>query len=74
MYRNLRAEMVRKNISNQVIAAELGIDVSTLSVKFNRYDRLKLCEAIQIQTKFFPEYTVDYLFKGDPTTAPLQQE
>lgn len=65
MYKNLRAEMVRKGLSNKAIAEVLKIDISTVSAKLNFYDRLKYCEAKEIQSKLFPDLTVDYLFETE---------
>ena len=62
MFKNLKAEMVRKGITNETIAEILNINVCTVSAKLNSYNRLKFDEAKKIQQDLFPECTVDYLF------------
>ena len=63
MYRNLEAELVRKNVSRAQIAEALGINVATASEKMTKPGRLKLDEAIKIRDKFFPDLKLDYLFE-----------
>ena len=65
MFKNLKAEMAREGFSNDNIAKALGINVSTVSAKLNSYDRLKLSEAKKIQSKLFPNLSIDYLFATD---------
>lgn len=65
MYKNLEAEFVRYGIKRVQVANVLGIDLSTLSAKLNKPDRLKLCEAQKIQQTFFPELELSYLFACD---------
>lgn len=62
MFKNLRAEMARKGITNLLIAKELGINPATVSEKLTKPGRLKLDEAQAIRDKWFPELTIDYLF------------
>lgn len=69
MYKNLEAEMIRNGITRNMIADELHINTSTLSAKMNVPDRMKLCEAKQIQKKFFPQCELSYLFATDQQTA-----
>lgn len=64
MYRNLEAELKRYNITRKQLADALGINVATMSNKLTRYGRLKLCEAIKIQSTFFPGMTIEYLFES----------
>ncbi|MGN1418498.1 MAG: XRE family transcriptional regulator [Acutalibacteraceae bacterium] len=63
MYRNLEAELARKGISRSEVADVLEINLSTLSAKLNKPDRLKLCEAQKIQETFFPDLELSYLYK-----------
>lgn len=69
VFKNLKAEMVRKGITNERIAELLGINVCTVSAKLNSYDRLKFNEAKKIQSELFPECSVDYLFETEDQTA-----
>lgn len=45
MFRNLKAEMARKNITNEKIAKALNLNVSTICAKLNSINRLKYIEA-----------------------------
>ena len=69
MYRNLEAELARKNIKRADLARALGIDIATVSEKLTKPRRLKLHEAETIKRIFFPEETIDYLFSTEPKTA-----
>lgn len=62
MYRNLEAELARKNITRADLARALGINIATVSEKLTKPQRLKLHEAAEIKAKFFPNETIDYLF------------
>lgn len=63
MFKNLRAEMARKNITNESIAKALNLNPCTISAKLNSIDRLKYNEAKKIQTIFFPDLSTEYLFE-----------
>lgn len=65
MYPNLRAEMARKRITARMLAELLGVDPSTMSAKLNENDRMKLCEARKIHTKFFSDTDFAELFYSD---------
>lgn len=67
MYPNLRAEMARRNITSEAMAKALNLNPATMSVKLNRYDRIKLCECYTIKKMFFPDKEISYLFA---TEAP----
>lgn len=62
MYSNLRAEMARKGITNEMIAKAIGRNEGTTSAKLNHFDRLKLIECFKIRDLYFPTETIDYLF------------
>ncbi len=62
-YCNLRAEMARLGITNEMIAETIGVNPGTFSAKLNQRGRLKLEEAVEIREAYFPELTVDYLFE-----------
>ena len=63
MFRNLKAEMVRKQITGKMIAEHLGINPATVSAKIRNSNRLTVEEAQKIRETFFPEFTFDYLFR-----------
>lgn len=65
MFPNLKAEMARKHITLDQVATTLKLNVATVSIKFNKYNRLKYCECVSIRNAFFPNLTIDYLFKTD---------
>lgn len=69
MFPNLRAEMARKNITNEMLAKYLGINPATMSKKLNNIDLLKFNEAIKIRDKFFPGLATDVLFATDSQKA-----
>ena len=62
MYPNLRAEMARSRVTNEMIAKMLGINPATVSAKLNTKDRLKLCEARKIHDELFPKTDFIQLF------------
>ena len=53
MYKNLKAELVRSNISNGDIATTLGITPGTASLKVNGKAKVSLDEAFMIQDLIF---------------------
>ena len=62
-FKNLRAEMARKQISIGEIAGYLGITRDTLGYKFSRKRQINLDEALRIARRFFPDRDVYYLFE-----------
>jgi len=62
MYRNLEAELARKNVSRLELSKILGINVATMSEKMTKPGRLKLEEARKIRDALFPDMKIDYLF------------
>ena len=67
MYRNLKAELVRHNISNIEIAKKLGITEGTVSLKTNGKAKISLDEAFLIQDLIYEKsgktITIEELFK-----------
>lgn len=59
---NLKAEMLRHQISQKDIQEFLGCSESTLRKKLNGYSQFTMREAVAIRNKFFPDMTIDYLF------------
>lgn len=67
MYRNLLAEMARKNITKKEIANFLDLRVATICDKINGKYSFKLDEAFKIKKEFFPQLSVEYLFEVEET-------
>ncbi|WHY75732.1 XRE family transcriptional regulator [Neobacillus sp. WH10] len=65
MYRNLLAEMARKDISKKEMADLLKMRYSTLVDKTNGKYRFYLDEALKIKETFFPDLPLEYLFEPD---------
>lgn len=63
MYKNLEDEMIKHNITQKQISKLLNVRAATVSDKINGKFPFKLNEAFKIQTKFFPELTIEYLFE-----------
>lgn len=63
MFRNLEAELKRQGITREKLAECLGVNISTISAKLTKPDRIKLCEAMKIQRMFFPGMDLSYLFE-----------
>ena len=64
MYRNLKAELVRHNISNIDIAKKLGITEGTASLKLNGKTKVSLEEAFIIQ---------DLIHEKSGVTIPIEE-
>lgn len=62
MYRNLEAELARRNITKTKVAKELGINLGTLSLKLNGKNKLTLPEAIKIKAILGVNMPIEYLF------------
>lgn len=67
MYKNLKAELVRNNISNTDIAKKLGITPGTASLKVNGKTKVSVDEAFLFQDLIYEKshvkISVDELFK-----------
>lgn len=67
MYKNLKAELVRANITNKELSEVLGITKGTASLKINGKARITLKEAFMIQEFIYEKtgtkHTTEYLFK-----------
>ena len=62
MYRNLEAEISRKNISKSELAEHIGISPSTLYQKLNGKSKFTLPEAKKIREALGINASLDYLF------------
>lgn len=70
MYPNLDAEMVKKGVKRKDLAVRFyNGRTATASDKLNGKTPLLLDEAVNIQTSFFPELSLDYLFAKDEKTG-----
>lgn len=63
MYRNLEAEMVRKGIDRKDISEFLQVRYATIVDKLSGKYPFKLDEALAVKKKFFPEFSIEYLFE-----------
>lgn len=69
MYQNLDVLIFQNKISKYDIANELGITYNSLLAKLSGKQPLKLDEAFKIQSLYFPNQSVDYLFAKEPKSA-----
>jgi len=63
MYRNLKAEMIRQNVTPQDIAHELNIKTDTARLKVNGKIPTSLDDCQKICTLFNENNSLEYLFK-----------
>lgn len=63
MFPNLIAEMARKGITQKDLCNCIKKDKSTLSEKINGKRDFKMSEIMKIKETFFPDLTLEYLFK-----------
>ena len=61
-YINLEAEMARKGLSKKDIAETLGVRTATVYDKLKGKHPFTLDEALKIKNKYFPAFTLEYLF------------
>jgi hypothetical protein len=65
MYPNLSAEMARRGLRQKDIIPVLNTNrPATVSEKLNGKAPLLIDEAFKIQSAFFPDLPLDYLFKA----------
>lgn len=62
---NLRGEMARKGITIEELARFLGIHRNSVSNKINGETPFSVNEAFEIQKKYFPKLSLEYLFKKE---------
>lgn len=65
MYPNLKAEMVRRDVKLADLAKELGITVSTISLKLNGKYPLTWDEAIKIKRFIGVDIPIEVLFSEE---------
>ena len=62
MYKNLKAEMIKQDISIKDIASLLNIKVDTARLKVNGKIPLRMPECQEIASLFSESNSIDYLF------------
>lgn len=62
MLNNLRAEMVRKNITVKEVADVLGVGNRATRDRLAGRVLFSVDEALAVRDKLFPEMDIDYLF------------
>lgn len=67
MYRNLKAEMLRKNVSYKDLASLLNTTERTISNKVYGKTFFKSNEMFLIKETFFEDIGLDYLFRFTPS-------
>ncbi|EFM10136.1 putative plasmid maintenance system antidote protein, XRE family [Paenibacillus curdlanolyticus YK9] len=66
MFPNLTAELARKGLKQKDIIPVLNTNrPATVSAKLNGKAPLWIDEAFKIQSEFFPDLPLDYLFKTE---------
>ncbi|MGE5398086.1 MAG: hypothetical protein ACM3MK_11220 [Chitinophagales bacterium] len=65
MFRNLRAEMARQGLKRKTTASILNISTKSVSSKMSGKTEWTRSEMVTIQTKLFPNLTLDYLFETE---------
>ncbi|MGG3737573.1 helix-turn-helix transcriptional regulator [Aeribacillus pallidus] len=65
MYRNLKAEMARNDLTMGDIAKALNVRRATISDKMNGKYRFYYDECLIIKKTFFPDLPIEYLFEKD---------
>lgn len=65
MFRNLEAELVRRNLSRSDLALAIGKSYGTVSQKMCGRIPFTLNEARKIKEVFFPDCNIEYLFSEE---------
>lgn len=65
MLMNLKAEMTRHRVTGCELASYLDLREATISSKINGKTDFTVNEAFEIRNKFFPNYSLEYLFKKE---------
>lgn len=65
MYANLKKELFAKNITQYQLAKTLKVGENTMSKKMRGKTDFTLSEMFTIQKEFFPDLTLEYLFKQE---------
>jgi transcriptional regulator with XRE-family HTH domain len=70
LYKNLRAEMVRQNISYDDIASAIGKTKDAVIRKVSDTTKIYICECKAIASLFRENNELDYLFAKKTADAP----
>lgn len=62
-YPVLESEIILRNITKKKMREFLGVEQSTFVTKLNGTRRFSLDEAIRLQEEFFPDISVNELFR-----------
>lgn len=65
IFRNLRAELARRNLCLKDVAKAVGCNRDTVGRKLSGKSPLNLDEAMMIQERLFPDQDIKYLFLLD---------
>lgn len=65
MFRNLKAEMIRQNITVDKIAETINRKVDTTRLKINGKISIRQSECVKIASLFRENNSLDYLFKSN---------
>ncbi|MED4206563.1 XRE family transcriptional regulator [Neobacillus mesonae] len=65
MLNNLKAELSRKGLTARDVALFLKKRDATIYDKMNGHYSFSFEEALSIRDRFFPEFTLEYLFKKE---------
>ena len=63
MFKNLLAEMARRDINNSDLSRLLKLTPNTISRKMTGKSEFTRKEMFTIKNNFFPELTIEYLFQ-----------
>lgn len=66
MFPNLKAEMIRFNITCEDIGTFLGTSISWVENRLQGKAALPINIGMQIKNKFFPDLPLEYLFSSTP--------
>lgn len=62
---NLKAEMARRSISSIDIAKEIGRTDRSVREKISGRSQFSMPEATAVRNKFFPGFSLEYLFTNE---------
>ena len=65
LYPNLEGELRKRNITRKELSEKLNLNISTISRKLTETGKLKYEEATKIQSLYFPDLQLTYLFATD---------
>lgn len=65
MYKNVEIELVRNEMTKGELAQQIGVAMSTMSLKLNGKAGISMKEAIQIKKILKTEMPLEELFKED---------